>query len=103
MRYHKKLTFDPIVQFNQKTNEFDVRLKELGLNSKGASINEAVDNLCEILQENTKEFFHNIEFYMAVPEIKKICPYYMVLGKYQSNADLKKLLKVNHIRRLGYV
>ncbi len=94
MKKKQKVNLRPIVNFDKDTNQFEILLNEVGIQSKGKSKQEAVNSLLDVVTNSTLEFFYNFELYFDSPAFRRKYPYFLSFGRCKTKDDLLRVLNI---------
>ena len=91
----EKYQFNPIVNFDEETNQYEVVFNEIDVTGCGDTKEDAITMVVENILGLKDDFFDNIELYMRIDNMKKKYPYYLRINNCTNMDELLKVLNLS--------
>jgi hypothetical protein len=86
--------FNPVIKFDKDTNQFEIILNEVRVYSVGATKQEAIEVMIDLLIDCTIDYFENVEHYMRIPEKSSQFPFYLRIRHCKTSDEMLRILNL---------
>ena len=89
--------FNPVITFDEKTNQYEILINEIGAVGCGDSKEEALEMAVDNTLALAEDFFDELELYMRIDKYKKQHPYFMRINHCNTKKALLVVLGLEEI------
>ena len=87
--------FNPEINLDETTSQYEVILKEINIYSCGDTEEEAINALLEMVEDSTSDFFENSALYMRIPDMRSKFPYFLRIYQCKDTVEIMKVLNLS--------
>lgn len=84
--------FNPEINFDNSTNQFEVILREINLYGYGDTKDEAIEMTTDMAIDLTEDYFDNADMYARIPSERSKYPYFLRIRNCSERDEVKKVL-----------
>lgn len=84
--------FNPIINFDEATNQYEVILEEINIYGCGDTKEDAIEMVIDMVIDVTKDYFENSELNARIPTEKAKYPYFLRIMNCSDRTEVKEVL-----------